>query len=101
MPSELLLRGWTPYQGIEAEHLKRDAQGKRQDLPNERWLALITEELGEAAEAVLEADPVLERKHPREACIDNLEYELIQIATLCVEWIECLHRNHYGKGDRQ
>lgn len=74
-------------EGIYAEiRRERDRQDKKfglQDHDDMTWSAILTEEVGEAAQAALKArfdgDP-----------LDALKEELIQCAAVCFAWIECL-----------
>lgn len=67
---------------INAERQRADLKfGDREgvwDISEERKLAVLTEEVGEVAEAVLKDDR------------DNLRQELIQVAAMCVKWLLCL-----------
>ena len=42
-----------------------------------RWLTIATEEFGEVAKAILDGEPK-----------ENLKKELIQLAAVCVQWLE-------------
>lgn len=75
------------YQAIAAERIKqhtrwRGTTGDCSDpkTPDSWSLAILTEEVGEVARAVLTGDR------------DNLEAELIQVAAVAVSWIEGLNR---------
>lgn len=50
------------------------------------WLSILTEEVGELAQAAL---------HDRFGgkAAGTLETELVQAATVAIQWIECLRRN--------
>jgi NTP pyrophosphatase (non-canonical NTP hydrolase) len=76
------------------ERCKQDVKWGQQDHNNERWLAILVEEVGEAATAIVEASPASEGKYTEIACMENLEVELIQVAAVCIQWIECLRRNN-------
>jgi hypothetical protein len=47
------------------------------DIPETVKVAVLAEECGEVARAVLERDP------------ENLRHELIQVAAVAVAWLEC------------
>ncbi len=47
------------------------------ELPSDRWLSLIMEEVGEVAKEVNEGD-----EH------GNMQHELVQVAALCIQWLE-------------
>lgn len=64
---------------IRAEMRRQDAKwGSQRQLSNERWLAILTEEVGESAKEVLEENPHL------------LQVELIQSAAVIFQWLKAL-----------
>ena len=64
---------------IRAERERQDAKwGANRNLANEVWLTILTEEVGEAAKAMLEEDK------------EGLKLELVQIAAVTVAWMECI-----------
>lgn len=73
---------------IESLLLERVAQdakwGPNRNLSPYVWLAILTEEVGEAAEAVLSED------------YSNLREELVQVAAVAVMWLEALERMEQG-----
>lgn len=58
------------------------------------WMPILVEEVGEAALAMNVAQTEPDR---REAALDNLEVELIQVAAAAVAWAESLRRRRQGK----
>jgi len=74
-----------------------------QDHENFKWLAIVTEELGEAAQEILEIDFLLRKdiiniksvEHRREL----LRAELIQVAASAISFIECLDRKVDKRSD--
>ena len=52
----------------------------QQDHADEKWIAILAEEVGEAAKDVLEGNG------------DGLRRELVQTAAVCLAWLECLDR---------
>ena len=65
---------------IQAERQRQDDKwGADRMLDNYVWLAILTEEVGEAAEATLKELPEVEK-------------EVVQIAAVAVAWLECLQR---------
>lgn len=65
------------YALINAERERQDRKwGEQADHSPEKWLAILTEEVGETAEAILE--------HNR----PNMIEELIQVAAVAVRWLE-------------
>lgn len=74
-------------QEIAVERASQDAKwGWPRDHGMERWHVILSEEVGEVAEAILEANPTLENK-PGDwhALIEN---ELIQVAAVAVAMLQ-------------
>jgi NTP pyrophosphatase (non-canonical NTP hydrolase) len=65
-----------------------------------KWLSILVEEIGEVAKVVTEDCPAGVRVMSHEKCQENLEEELIQIAAVCVAWIECIRNTNCRKEDR-
>ena len=62
---------------IDSERRVQDLKwGSQRELDDKTWLAVLVEEVGEVARAILERDP------------DNLHEELVQIAAVAVAWLE-------------
>jgi len=82
------------FQAIHLEETKAIAFHGEQRPTHLEWLSILTEEVGEAAECVNRAcvrpvDPGIV-----DPALDNLEYELIQIASVCVRWVKMLRATH-------
>lgn len=73
------------FDGIRAERERQDYKFGAQDHDDMTWSAILTEEVGEVAQAALEA-----RFNGAEP--GAVREELIQCAAVCVAWIECLDR---------
>lgn len=74
---------------------ERDRQNKKWGEQNHdpfTWLAILSEEVGEAAQAALHDQ--FGGEHA-----DTLQEELVQVAAVAVQWIECLLRNQVGGMD--
>lgn len=67
---------------IIAERQRQDAKWGIQNHDPVVWLAILTEELGEAARAILERD------------MTSCENEVVQIAAVAVAMVESLHRQY-------
>lgn len=66
---------------ILRERLKQDEKwGANRDLDDKTWLAILVEEVGETAMAMLDHD-------------GTVREELIQVAAVALAWLECLDRN--------
>lgn len=66
--------------------------GPQHDLDGGRWLAVVTEELGEAAQAFNEL--VWSENHEMSSAVpghaQDLAAELVQTAATCIGWIEAI-----------
>lgn len=68
---------------IEDERLRQNEKwGDQSGHSNYLWSTILTEEIGEAAEAALDGDDV------------HLSIELIQCAAVCVQWLEALYKKY-------
>ena len=86
------LRELSPLICVRMERIKQDVKWGEQNHHDLKWLSILMEEVGEAAEMVNEDNPAKERLYSTVALMENLEYELVQIAAVCVAWIECMRR---------
>lgn len=72
--------------------LKLRAQGRfgatASDMTDAEALAVLVEEVGEVARAILEKQGLANDTHDK-----NLRKELVQVAAVCVAWIEGLDRD--------
>lgn len=77
------------FEAVKIERSWQDAKFGISDHENGRWLPILVEEVGESATAMNVAN-----FHPkdREAALDNLEVELIQVAATAIAWVESLRR---------
>jgi NTP pyrophosphatase (non-canonical NTP hydrolase) len=73
------------YQSIRDERTQQDAKWGEQNHDDMTWLAILTEEIGEVAQAALH-----DRFGGRAA--GTLPDELIQAAAAVVAWLECIER---------
>jgi NTP pyrophosphatase (non-canonical NTP hydrolase) len=59
-----------------------------------KWLAILTEEVGEVAELCNKITPkVLCDKKLHKPLYENMEKEVIQCAAVCVAWLEFIERS--------
>ncbi len=63
-------------QKIRDERASQDKKWGPQKHHVNKWLAILVEEVGEVAEAMLDKD------------INEVEKELVQVAAVCVKWLE-------------
>lgn len=70
---------------IKAERERQNEQWGEQTHEDYIWLAILTEELGEVAQAILHDE--FGGPHA-----NTVEAELIQVAAVAVQWLECLRR---------
>lgn len=61
---------------IELEREAQDAKWGKQEHPNERWMIIVMEELGEASKAILEGHPT------------RMTIELVQAMAVIMAWLE-------------
>ena len=61
---------------VRDERIRQDKKWGEQNHRDSTWLAILVEEVGEAAKAILEKDG------------DDLEKEIIQVAAVAVAWRE-------------
>jgi NTP pyrophosphatase (non-canonical NTP hydrolase) len=70
---------------IEAERDFQDAKWGEQNHDDYRWLAILMEEVGELAQAMLHDE--FGGSHAGTA-----QSELVQVAAVAVQWLECIER---------
>lgn len=73
---------------IEKVRQERERQNKKwgeQNHDDYRWLAILTEEVGELAQAILHDE--FGGSHAGTA-----QHELIHVAAVAVQWLECMER---------
>lgn len=83
------LKRYKPLQLVQMERIKQDAKWGEQNHDDFKWLAILSEEFGEVGHAVCEQ---LQNNYTPEVLRENLEVELIQVAAVCVAWVECIRR---------
>lgn len=70
---------------VAIELFRQDCKWGEQNHAPEKWITILTEEVGESAKAALEENP------------DEYRKELIQVAAVAVAAIECLDRQRATK----
>lgn len=70
------------FHAISQERERQDAKFGVQEHGDLYWLAILQEEVGEAAQAVIQ-----------ERTYEEVEKEMLHIAAVAVSWIECHLRN--------
>ena len=78
------------------ERTRQDKKWGEQNHSDEKWLSVLVEEVGEAAQAInkLYVDPVREQStNDTDKWQTNLENEVIEIAAVAIAWVECRRRN--------
>ena len=78
------------FEAVALERLRQEMKWGQQNHDPYRWLAILSEEIGEAAQAALH-----DEFGGRAA--GTLRDELVQVAAVAISWIECIDRNG-GKG---
>lgn len=74
------------FEEIKIERARQDAKWGEQNHDNFTWCAILMEEVGEAAQAALHDQFGGSHK-------GTLLIELIHVAAVTVQWIECLQRS--------
>ena len=89
------LREFSPLRCVAVERIKQDAKWGEQNHDHLAWLAILAEEFGEVGECVTKAcvPPI---GNDADQWLDLLEYELVQVAAVCVAWVECIRRTENG-----
>lgn len=72
---------WRQIADLQAERERQDKTFHHQDHAASRWLAILTEEVGEVAKEVVDAESV-----------GRLRAEIVQVAAVAVAWLEALDR---------
>lgn len=70
---------------IWRERQRQDAKWGEQNHSDELWLAIVTEELGEASKAILE-------QRFGGGVLDDIRVELLQAAAVMAAWLEAFDR---------
>ena len=78
------------YQEITNERERQDEKWGEQNHDDYRWMNILVEEIGEAAQAVL-------HNEFGGRAAGTLKDELIQVAAVAVQWLECLERREWGE----
>jgi len=75
---------------VQEERDKQDIKWGAQNHKPSLWLAILTEEVGEASSEIiaLEFSPIMQTRH-------NLGYEIVQIAAVAKAMYESLERNRW------
>jgi hypothetical protein len=79
------------FEQIKAERKRQDIKWGIQNHKPIEWIAILTEEVGEASKEALEAHFTGFTRDIE--VLQNYRNELIQVAAVAVEMIECLDRN--------
>ena len=72
---------------IIAERKRQDIKWRQQNHPDEWWLPILLEEVGELCESMLNEHFRWERKGEQE-----VRQEVIHIAAVAMAWVECHER---------
>jgi NTP pyrophosphatase (non-canonical NTP hydrolase) len=76
-------------QEVLAERIRQDAKWGEQNGHDFEWVSILTEEVGEAAQAANEANF---RSGKTRGDYTHLRAELVQVAAVAVAWIEAIDR---------
>mgnify|MGYP001574542261 CR=1 FL=1 len=91
------LTALTAARSIDDERDRQDAKWGVQNHAPEWWLAILMEEVGELAQAILEShfDNGVDAR--KKGGLPNIRKEAIQCAAVAVALVECLDRCTMGK----
>jgi len=94
-----MLTGLSPSQAtalhdVAAERIRQDAKWGEQNHSPEWWLAILSEEVGELATAILR-DHFTAGEYEHRS-VQSIRAEAIQIAAVAVALVECLDRQERG-----
>lgn len=84
-----------PLQCVLAERNRQDAKWGVQDHADGRWFAIVGEEFGEVARALLESSDdgrAGERPFVQNADREDVRHELVQLVASGLAWLECMAR---------
>lgn len=73
---------------IRVERQRQEMLWKGRNNTNPKWLAILMEEVGELANAMLEDD------------FENINVEMVQVAAVCAAWREQLIKENKNKNDK-
>ncbi len=81
-----------PFVEIANERIRQDAKWgwPRPELDHRDWLAILAEEFGEAAEAVVEMGAYERANDPITPMQAGLVKEIVHAAAVCVAWLESI-----------
>lgn len=81
------------FASIITERMAQDAKWGEQNHSMEWWLAILMEEVGELAQAILETHFDKNPEHLTKGGIVNIRREAVQSAAVTMAMIECIDRN--------
>jgi len=83
-----------PLQDVMLERARQDSRWGEQDHPDEWFFAILVEEVGETAKAMLEAH--FQADYPGaypDADPGRIQKELVEVCAVALAWLECMeHR---------
>ena len=86
------LRAHTVLGCVQMERIKQDVKWGEQNHADLAWLAILGEEFGEASQCVTKSSVGPTEPTEAKEYYELLEYELVQVAAVCVAWLECIRR---------
>ncbi len=78
----------TPFFDVAMERARQEQMWGRQDHTPGEWMLILTEEVGEFSQAVLDAR--FKSQDPQ-----NIRDELVQVAAVALSMLECCDRNNW------
>jgi hypothetical protein len=92
MMSAVIVPNYSPLVAVMVERAQQIEKWGEQNHDDLAWLAILTEEVGEAAECVCKTSVGPATVEDPEHFGGDLEREVIQIAAVAVAWVEAIKR---------
>lgn len=86
---------------IVKEYSRQEQKWGVQDHTPPHWIAIMTEELGEAAKASVNACLGGDDSRTKEEWLADYRTELVQLGALAVQAIACIDRGEWGRSDAE
>ena len=84
------------FQDIAREREQQEERWGEQNHHGTKWLAILVEEVSEVAVCVNEIEPAIFTEKAGLKNYNELREELIQVAAVCIAWLEYLRRRKAG-----
>lgn len=88
-PSHMELRILSPIEWVKEERQRQKKARGDQNHNAFKWFTILAEEFGEVAQVL---EKRTEHRLGQDEYLNELEYELIQVAAVAVAWVESIRR---------